>query len=256
MKMLLISDLHANIDALNAIWAREKSSDLVVCAGDCTDFGFNPHEVIAWLRERNALCVLGNHDRAILARFDERETIRAMEDTDFTTFADYNIKRLTDEDFAFLRDLPEVTCFEFDGYAYLMTHSFNFDDMFALAKSLTNFTDFNLLAATLQKYAPLLPKDKPLRIIDGHTHSAMVNHIADGILWINPGSTAYRKGPDHQSKGSDYIVIEDGNLRFEHLYYDSAPFVTLLDSLNLEANSRRVGHSFWDPQQLPWQTEQ
>ncbi len=252
MKMLLISDLHANIDALNAVWEKEQYADLVVCAGDCTDFGFNPHEVIAWLKERNAICVIGNHDRAILGRFDEREAIRAKEDSEFETYADYNIKRLTDEDFDFLRSLPEITCFECDGYAYLITHSFNFEDMFQLSKSITTLSDFDLLAKIHEKYAHLIPKDKPLRIIDGHTHTAMINHIADGILWINPGSTAYRKGPDHQSKGSDYIVIEDGNFRFEHLYYDSTPFVTLLDSLNMEDWHHRVGHSFWDPQVLPW----
>jgi len=251
MKMLLISDLHANIDALNHVWEKEKDADLVVCAGDCTDFGFHPHETIAWLKERNAIMVMGNHDRAILDRFEEREAIRAMDDSEFETFADYNIKRLTDEDFDYIRSLPEILCFECDGYAYLMTHSFNFEDMYQLARSLTTLSDIELMAKVRTKYAHLIPQDKPLRIIDGHTHTAMVNNIASGILWINPGSTSYRKGPDSQSKGSDYIVIENGNFRFEHLPYDGAHLLAKTESLNFGDLYNRFAHSFWEPEVLP-----
>ena len=57
MKLLIISDLHANIDALHAIWERESDADVVLCVGDVVDWGFYPHETIAWLRERNAVVV-------------------------------------------------------------------------------------------------------------------------------------------------------------------------------------------------------
>ena len=62
MKMLVISDIHANVDSLHAVWERESDADVILCAGDITDWGFHPHEVIAWLREHNAICVHGNHD--------------------------------------------------------------------------------------------------------------------------------------------------------------------------------------------------
>ena len=39
MKVLIISDIHANMDALNAVWARESDADAILCAGDVVDWG-------------------------------------------------------------------------------------------------------------------------------------------------------------------------------------------------------------------------
>jgi len=62
MKILILSDIHSNIVALEAIWAKEKDSDLVYCAGDLVDYGPYPQEVIAWLQAHEVPCVQGNHD--------------------------------------------------------------------------------------------------------------------------------------------------------------------------------------------------
>ena len=112
MKILLISDLHANIDALNAVWARENDADVVLCAGDIVDWGWNPHEVIAWLKEKNAICICGNHDLETLKLYDSgvREELGKE-----TTYASHCVNQLTDEDVAFLRALPETRVLDFDG---------------------------------------------------------------------------------------------------------------------------------------------
>ena len=70
MKLLIVSDLHANASALKNIWEHEGGADLTVCAGDCVDFGFEPHETIAFLREHNVIAVAGNHDHEILEHCD------------------------------------------------------------------------------------------------------------------------------------------------------------------------------------------
>ena len=66
MKVLIISDIHANLDGLKAVWEAEKDSDLVLCLGDHVDWGFYPHETIDWFREHNVICVAGNHDHEVL----------------------------------------------------------------------------------------------------------------------------------------------------------------------------------------------
>jgi len=250
MKLLIVSDLHANASALKNIWEHEGGADLVVCAGDCVDFGFEPHETIAFLREHNVIAVAGNHDHEILDRFEEREAIRAKDDSELRTFAEYNIKNMTDEDFEYLRSLPEVVRFSFDGYDYLMTHTFDMQKADYIARNLQSYSLINYFSEIRKKYTDL-DKNAPLRIIDGHTHSAMINHVADGKFWINSGGVSYRVGADHQSKGSDYIVVEDGQFRFGHLRYDSSWMVEKLASLNFEEWHDRVGHSFWDPEVLP-----
>ena len=120
MKLLLISDLHANVDALNAIWEKESDSDVVLCVGDVVDWGFYPHETIAWLRERNAVVVYGNHDHEFLRQYDlgEREPVGKE-----TTYMSHCINHTTEEDVAWLRSLPEIAVVEYDGITYCLKHS-------------------------------------------------------------------------------------------------------------------------------------
>ena len=66
MKLLIISDVHCNIFALNAIWEKESDSDVVCCAGDVVDISPNAKEAINWLRDHKTICVLGNHDNKLL----------------------------------------------------------------------------------------------------------------------------------------------------------------------------------------------
>ena len=53
MKLLIISDIHGNIDALEAVWAADGWADQIYCAGDLTDYGVFPKQVIAWLKEHH-----------------------------------------------------------------------------------------------------------------------------------------------------------------------------------------------------------
>jgi len=67
MKLALISDIHANIEALDATLRAiaAEAADRIVCLGDIVGYNASPAECIARLREVGALCVAGNHDRAV-----------------------------------------------------------------------------------------------------------------------------------------------------------------------------------------------
>ncbi|HPT98808.1 MAG TPA: metallophosphoesterase family protein [Armatimonadota bacterium] len=85
VRWLLLSDLHANLEALEAVLRDAEArwgSLRVACAGDVVGFGPSPNECIALLRERDALCVAGNHDLMVLERIAPRCTpdgLRAVE---------------------------------------------------------------------------------------------------------------------------------------------------------------------------------
>ena len=66
MKLLILADVHSNVECLKAIWAREKDADAICMAGDLVDYGTDPAGAIRWLRERGARAVYGNHDRRAL----------------------------------------------------------------------------------------------------------------------------------------------------------------------------------------------
>ncbi len=70
MTVLLISDVHANLQALEAVLDAEPRVDAIWCLGDLVDYGPSPNECIEALRLRNVLCIAGNHDRAATGDFD------------------------------------------------------------------------------------------------------------------------------------------------------------------------------------------
>ncbi len=69
MRYAFISDIHSNIEALDAALAFIAPEDTVVCLGDIIGYGPNPNECIARVRERSQYVVLGNHDLAVLNGF-------------------------------------------------------------------------------------------------------------------------------------------------------------------------------------------
>ena len=65
MRVALLSDIHANLVALEAVLAAVGAVDAVWVTGDTVGYGPDPADVLALLRERRATLVQGNHDRAV-----------------------------------------------------------------------------------------------------------------------------------------------------------------------------------------------
>lgn len=66
-RILVISDVHANLTALNAVLADAGKVDQVWCLGDIAGYGPDPNECIELIRELPKLtCMMGNHDFAAI----------------------------------------------------------------------------------------------------------------------------------------------------------------------------------------------
>ena len=65
MKIGVLSDIHANLPALEAVLADLGAVDALWVCGDTVGYGPDPSDVLALLSERGALLVAGNHDRAV-----------------------------------------------------------------------------------------------------------------------------------------------------------------------------------------------
>jgi len=65
----VISDVHANLSALEAVLADADRQGCIEiwCLGDMVGYGSNPNECVDTLRAREAKCVMGNHDAAVAA---------------------------------------------------------------------------------------------------------------------------------------------------------------------------------------------
>lgn len=99
MRILVISDIHANLEAFETVLADAKGDwDYVWCLGDVVGYGPDPNECCDLLKTLPHLCIAGNHDWAALGRLDIRtfnvDARRAVEWTQ-NTLTPENIEYLT-----------------------------------------------------------------------------------------------------------------------------------------------------------------
>jgi len=203
MKILLLSDIHANIFALRAIEQAE-TWDEVWCCGDLVDFGPFPMEVIRWMMEHNARCVQGNHDAKVLSL--TQEDCRSAWNGRTWQWCHHNYELMDKDALAYLRSLPGTLMLQADGIAYQMQHQY--EGGYGVVESLNQFDGFWQHENALER-----------RLIFGHTHRRCIHHLDAHALWINPGSVSYRR-PDDPDKRAHYMVIEDGQIRFGAVAYD------------------------------------
>ena len=65
----IFSDVHSNIEALDAALALTRADDKLLCLGDIVGYGPNPNECVAKIRDLSFATVLGNHDVAAIDNF-------------------------------------------------------------------------------------------------------------------------------------------------------------------------------------------
>lgn len=65
MRYLVLSDIHSNWEALEAVTAAtEGQYDKIVCLGDLVGYGADPNPVVEWVRANVPVVIRGNHDKA------------------------------------------------------------------------------------------------------------------------------------------------------------------------------------------------
>ena len=103
MRLALISDIHANLEALQSTLAdiATRDVDRIVCLGDIVGYNAKPAECIALIRDANALCVAGNHDLAVCGRITTRNFSGAA-----ARAVAWTRRQLSADDLDFLARLP------------------------------------------------------------------------------------------------------------------------------------------------------
>ena len=214
MKVLVITDIHSNIHALEAIWNIENDSDIIYCAGDLVDYGPYPKEVIDWVREREAICVKGNHDTEVISCYRDCDLERLP--VDETRWQHHNAMRLSEEDISFLERLPACVDFQADGIEYGMTHLYREIEVITSPHAFDLFVE-EMFSGSQDGFAT--------RLIFGHTHRLGVYYLDDTKLWMNAGSVSYRAQRDIPAdplQDAQYITIVDGEIQIKRAAYDVA----------------------------------
>jgi len=103
MRFAFISDIHANLEALQAVLADidRNRIDEVICLGDIVGYGANPNECVELVSKRCPITLLGNHDiAAINLEHTHNFNMHARIAIEWTS------QTLTEENKSFLKALP------------------------------------------------------------------------------------------------------------------------------------------------------
>jgi len=108
MRYAIFSDIHANLEALEAVLAKideiakDEPIDKIWFLGDLVGYGPDPNECIVTLRARTDVIIAGNHDWAAVGKIDLEDFSAAARIS-----AEWTARQLTEEHRSFLSDLPE-----------------------------------------------------------------------------------------------------------------------------------------------------
>lgn len=102
MRYLIISDVHANLAALEAVLEEAGAFDAVWCLGDLVGYGPEPNECVARIQELDATTVVGNHDCAALGKLSLDQF-----NQDARTANAWTREQLTADSRAYLESLPK-----------------------------------------------------------------------------------------------------------------------------------------------------
>lgn len=187
-RIALISDPHANLEALKAVLKvlEPEKPDFWLCMGDLVGYGPYPGECIDLIREREMLCVKGNHDAGVTGEL----SVKHFRDPNRTLIQ--KTRNLISEDqMSWLRSLPLII---------------EQDNWIAAHASPVDPEQWNYVESAFTARDILNKSKKPLCFI-GHTHkpalvsdSFGVNTFRSGYKYlINPGSVGQSRDGDYRA---------------------------------------------------------
>ncbi|PSQ56975.1 metallophosphoesterase [Halobacteriales archaeon SW_8_68_21] len=184
MKIGLISDVHANLPALETVLDDMPAVDRIYCAGDVVGYNPWPAECVGRVREVAAATVRGNHDR----------TVEAPERYRANRMAEAGLERakasLSEGQLDWLRELPRTETLAGDRYLLVHSHpAAEREDAYVYPE------EFPTLDRHMGEYDG---------VVLGHTHVQGVREVAGGFV-CNPGSVGQPRDGDPRA---GYAVLD------------------------------------------------
>ncbi len=200
MRVLIVSDLHANLEAVSTL---PSDYDQLWVLGDLVNYGPNPHEVIDFVRKNASLVVRGNHDHAVGFDTDPRCSgpYKAMA----AEMGRVTQRLISDEEREYLSTLPLCVRTEVPGDRFHLCHATPTDPLYAYRSP---------ESAGWEEETRVV---RPGYLLVGHTHLQFKREV-DGRTSVNPGSVGQ---PKTGAPRAAFAIWEDGTLTLGSSPYDS-----------------------------------
>lgn len=199
MKIAIISDIHANLAALEAF--PEQDCDQLWCLGDLVDYGPRPHEVVQWVMNHAAVAVRGNHDHAVGFLADPQCTLQYKHLASETM--QYTREVCTEDDLEFLRNLPVQKEVVVGTKNFYLVHAAPTDPLFGYRRQ-----DSELWVNETQWI------DADVLLV-GHTHTPFIRQVGKCTI-VNPGSLGQ---PKTGRPLACYAIWENGEISLKEFSY-------------------------------------
>lgn len=198
MRIAVISDIHSNIYALEAVLndIETKNVDLITCTGDLVGYGTRPNEVIETIKRNKILTIMGNYDDAIgnykiicgCDYPDPKDAEKAGLSMHFTG------QETTDENKTYLKNLSKEVTITFHEKTIRFVHG--------STRVINEYLKENSKEA--DEVMGELVEDI---LVCGHTHIPYAKYYGEKLL-VNAGSVGK---PKTGSPDANYVIIDIKN---------------------------------------------
>jgi len=205
MKILIISDIHANWYALEAILDKE-TYDALIFLGDVVDFGPSPRNCVKFLMDSSKgrfWGVRGDHDHAMAYGINSKCPGELNSLSDITR--EWGEGFLSSEEVGFLRRLPVDNQFSIDSLNFELVHGSDLDTGSLGESGSSSVTEYNDFDKQERNY-----------ILIGHSHKPYIRMVGNTTI-LNPGSSGQ---PRDFNPRASYAVIENGAPYIKRVSYD------------------------------------
>ena len=210
MKIGIITDIHSNIQALNAILNEfdKLNVERIICCGDIIGIGINPEETVQTLLKRKEMliAVRGNHEQYLLKGLPKEihDDKRKMSEQEIENHK-WNHSKLSDQSINFLRSLEISQNIELGGKLFYIVHYPQQADG-TYKKHIKNPSAMDNVEMFKENDADIF--------LYGHTHTFSVNNI-DNKWYINTGSLGCPM--DSNMARAGLLEINDREIKFNRI---------------------------------------
>jgi len=214
MRLAIISDIHANLHALEAVWQdlEQQHPEAVYCLGDLVGYGAYPNEVVAFIRERQVPTIMGNYDEGV--GLDLHDCGCVYRDPELARLGDLSLlwsrEHTSGENKQYLQGLPLQIRLPDGRPTLLLVHG--------SPRKMNEYLYEDRPRATFERIAAVAAADV---LLFGHTHLPYQKKV-DKVLFVNTGSVGKPKDGDRRA---GYVILEMGRrprVEFRRVEYDVA----------------------------------
>ena len=187
-RIAILSDIHANLPALEKVLEKleKESPDIWLCLGDLVGYGPYPSECIDLVRERNMICVKGNHDAGVTGEL----TVKHFRNPNRKLIEITNQRLLRNDQVEWLKSLPYIV----EDEHWIAAHASPIEpEKWQYIESA--FTARDILKKTQKQFCFIGHTHKPVLVSEGFG----INKVKPGHSYlINPGSVGQSRDGDYR----------------------------------------------------------